>query len=191
MDIERRSYSLDSAEVRKNDDGAAVLRGHAAVFDKLSENLGGFRERIEPGAFDDALEDDVRALFNHDPNLILGRTRSGTLKLDVDDSGLSYEVTLPDTQTGRDLAISVERGDIDQSSFAFVVEKDSWGKDKDGQIIRTILKVSRLFDVSPVTYPAYPDATVGKRGLNQYESKLRKADLDLFRRKIRLSEIGV
>lgn len=190
MDIERRSYTMDAAEVRKSDDGKAVLRGHAAVFGKLSENLGGFREQIEPGAFDDVLKDDVRALFNHDPSLILGRTLSGTLRIGVDKVGLSYEVDLPDTQFARDLAVSIERGDITQSSFGFVVEKDSWGKDKDGVIIRSILKFSRLLDVSPVTFPAYPDATVGKRSLDAFLRDAEMDRLDLLKRRARIAEIG-
>lgn len=172
-EIETRYFHMGSIGVEDRADGEGkTLRGHAAVFDTLSENLGGFREKIAPGAFDDVLGDDVRALFNHDSNLILGRTTSKTLKIGIDADGLNYEVDIPDTQTGRDLTVSVGRGDIDQSSFAFTVDDDSWDEDEDGRVIRTIKKVGRLYDVSPVTYPAYPDASVGLRSMQAFiESK--------------------
>lgn len=169
MDIERR-YFTSPVEVRAKDDGAKMIRGHAAVFDSLSDNLGGFREKIAPGAFDGVLSDDVRALFNHDPNLILGRTPN-TVRISVDKDGLLYEIDPPDTQLGRDLVVSMERGDITQSSFAFTVERDDWAEDDDGRVIRTIHEVKRLYDVSPVTYPAYPDAKVGLRGFTEYMNK--------------------
>jgi len=128
MDIERRFFT-SPVEVRAKDDGAKTILGHAAVFDKLSDNLGGFREKIAPGAFDGVMGDDVRALFNHDPNLILGRTASGTARISVDDEGLVYEIDPPDTQLGRDLLVSMERGDVTQSSFAFTIEDDSFDED--------------------------------------------------------------
>ena len=137
------------------------------MFNRMSENLGGFREIIAPGAFDSVLQDDVRALFNHDPNYLLARSTSGTLKLSVDEQGLRYEFEPPNTTAGRDLVESMKRGDISQSSFAFTVAKDSW-EERDGGVVRTINKVERLFDVSPVTYPAYPDATVGMRSMQQW-----------------------
>ncbi len=191
-DIERKFFT-SKVTVEKRDDGAITIKGHAAVFDSLSENLGGFREQIKKGAFDDVMMDDVRALFNHDSNLILGRSKSGTLRLGQDDAGLSYEVDIPDTQVGRDLTVSMGRGDIDQSSFAFVVEEDDWQEDEEGRVIRTILKVKRLYDVSPVTYPAYPDAKVGLRGLEEFrKSKDLKinCDVDLEKRKLHLIELG-
>ena len=111
---------------------------------------------IQPGAFDSVLGNDVRAFFNHDPNFLLARTSSGTLRLSTDKKGLKYEFDVPDTTAGRDLLVSMKRGDITQSSFAFQVETDSWKDTSKGEI-RTIEKVSRLFDVSPVSIPAYPD----------------------------------
>ena len=176
MNIERRTFTLDGIEVERRDDGSpSKIAGHAAIFDVLSENLGGFREKIAPGAFDDVLDDDVRGLFNHDPNYPLGRTAAGTLKLAVDSKGLRYEIDPPDTQYARDLAVSMERGDISQSSFAFTVEKDDFDEDEDGRIIRTIIKVKRLYDVSPVTFPAYPDTTVAVRAFEEYQKSKRKA----------------
>ena len=159
------------------------VRGYAAVYNRESENLGSenyqFREIIEPGAFDDVLKDDVRALLNHDPNFILARSKNGegTLTIGTDDTGLYYEFDAPDTQAGRDLTESLKRGDIDQSSFSFTVSKEgqTWEERQEGDgptfIRRTITKVSRLFDVSPVTYPAYPDATVALRSLQEFRKQ--------------------
>lgn len=176
-DLERRYFS-GGLEVRKDlvkPGGATVigLRGYAAKFGVLSENLGGFRETIAAGAFADVLQDDVRALFNHDPNIILGRTQAGTARVFQDDTGLGYEVDLPDTPQARSLVTSIERGDVSQSSFAFRVARpdgDEWVEDEaTGAITRTIKKFARLYDVSPVTYPAYPDATIGMRALEAWK----------------------
>ncbi|EKN4012909.1 HK97 family phage prohead protease, partial [Yersinia enterocolitica] len=136
------------------------------VFNTRSEPLWGFREIIKPGAFDDVLGNDVRGLFNHDPNFILGRSSANTLTLSVDERGLQYNIVAPDTQTIRDLVIApMLRGDITQSSFAFSVARDgeSWYEDEEGIVIREISKFSRLYDVSPVTYAAYQDADSGVR----------------------------
>lgn len=170
--IERRIHTGVGIELRKKSEtnSAVVLRGYAAKFEVLSEPMWGFRERIAKGAFDDVLGDDVRALFNHDASHVLGRTKSGTLSIVQDDTGLAYEVELPDTSSARDLIKVIERGDVDQSSFAFTVEKDNWTEDDDGRIIRTIEKMKRLYDVSPVTYPAYPDATVGIRSMENWKA---------------------
>ena len=139
----------------KSEDGKAQISGYAAVFNELSDDLGGFREKIQPGAFSEAIvNDDVRALWNHDSNYVLGRNKAGTLKLSEDEHGLHYVVDLPDTQWAKDLSESIKRGDVTQSSFGFMVDSDEWSK-QDGETVRTLTKVT-LFDVSPVTYPAYP-----------------------------------
>lgn len=175
-DIERRIHNAGPIEIRKAADGdkpsPVTLRGYAAKFDVLSEPMYGFREQIASGAFSGCLEDDVRALFNHDANHVLGRTLSGTLRIAQDNTGLYYEVDLPDTQAARDLVVSIERGDVSQSSFAFRVAPngDTWDENEDGIIIRTITKFARLYDVSPVTYPAYQDATVGMRSLEAWKA---------------------
>lgn len=172
----------------RSDDGENRITGYAAVFNSLSDNLGGFREKIAPGAFDDVLNDDVRALINHEPGLILGRTLSDTLQITVDDRGLHYRIDPPDTQYARDLIASIERGDITQSSFAFNVDDDFWEEDDDGRLIRTIQRVKRLFDISPVTYPAYPDTMVAVRSLTllkeqkQQCEELRRISLETRRR---------
>lgn len=139
------------------------ITGHAAVFNKLSENLGGYREKIAPGAFARTIETaDIRALFNHDPNYVLGRTTSGTLWLKEDDKGLAIEIDPPDTQWARDLMVSIKRGDISQMSFAFATVKDRWEHQEGKESIRILDDVD-LFDVSPVTYPAYVQTDVKVR----------------------------
>jgi HK97 family phage prohead protease len=149
-------------EVRSNEDGTVTMVGYAAKFNTRSQDLGGFVETIAPGAFTRSLEDgaDVKALFNHDPNIVLGRSTAGTLRLIQDDIGLRYEVDLPNTTAGKDLAISLQRGDINQSSFAFRTISDDWSFDTDGRELRTLHDLE-LRDVSPVTYPAYLDTDSG------------------------------
>jgi HK97 family phage prohead protease len=147
------------------------VEGYAARFGVLSRDLGGWREKIQRGAFADALKRsdmDVVALFNHDQNQVLGRTSSGTLTVREDSRGLFYRVTLPDTGFARDLVESMARGDIHQSSFAFTVPPDGseWkfdveDKERGTYDLRIVKRVAEIFDVSPVTTPAYPDATSG------------------------------
>lgn len=146
-------------------DSGQKIAGHAAKFDQMSEDLGGFRERIAPGAFAKSIQSaDVRALWNHDPNYVLGRNKSGTLRLSEDSAGLYYEVDAPETQLIRDMVLApIARGDVNQCSFGFYTVSDKWAK-VDGQWVRTLLEVE-LFDVSPVTYPAYPQTDVAVRSL--------------------------
>lgn len=141
------------------------IAGHAAKFDQLSEDLGGFQERIAPGAFAKTIQSsDIRALWNHDANIVLGRNKSGTLRLSEDSAGLFYECDAPDTQLVRDMVLApIERGDVNQCSFGFYTINDKWTK-VDGVWVRTLLEVE-LLDVSPVTYPAYPQTDVAVRSL--------------------------
>jgi hypothetical protein len=154
--------------MRTSSDGKRIT-GYAAVFKQLSDDLGGFQEMIIPGAFDRCLgsNPDVRCLFNHDPNIVLGRTLSGTLRLSADHVGLQFDCDLPNTQAARDLRESIRRGDISQCSFSFSVNGQNWreeGKDAAGlpKTIRELTDVT-LFDVSPVTYAAYPQTSVSAR----------------------------
>lgn len=153
------------------------MSGYAAVFNSRSQDLGGFVEVIRPGAFARALDMDVRALWNHDSNHVLGRTKNGTLRLREDEHGLYMEVDLPDTAMGRDVHEMVRRGDVDQMSFAFSVNKggEEWRKE-DGQQVRELLDVA-LYDVSPVTYPAYEATSVSARAL-AIVNELTQADDD-------------
>ena len=162
-DIERRNIELIEFRVGMGEDKKPVITGHAAMFNKLSEILFDFREKIAPGAFTKSIKkDDVRALFNHDPNYVLGRNLAKTLKLSEDDLGLAIEIDPPDTQWARDLQESIRRGDISQMSFGFHTIKDEWFFEKGKIPIRTLTEV-QLFDVSPVTYPAYPSTSVACR----------------------------
>jgi uncharacterized protein len=139
------------------------IAGHAAVFNSLSEEIWGFREKIAPGAFKDALaKSDIRALLNHDPNYVLGRTKNGSLRAWEDETGLAVEIDPPSTRWAEDLLVSIGRGDISQMSFAFRVGEDEW-ESVDGIDHRTILSFDEIFDVSPVTYPAYPETDVSLR----------------------------
>lgn len=143
--------------------------GYAAVFNSLSEPMWDFREQIAPGAFKESIDkDDIRALWNHNPDLIIGRNRAKTLVLNEDNHGLQFEIILPDTQTGRDLAESIKRGDVSQNSFSFMLRGKDGEEWNDEGTIRTLKKV-QLFDVSPVTYPAYKDTEAHVRsGFNVY-----------------------
>lgn len=159
---ERRTMPASELRVQKREDGGSTIHGYAAVFNVLSEEMWGFREKIAPGAFSGVLDHDVRCLFNHDDDHVLGRTTAGTLRLREDDRGLHMECDLPDTQLARDLAVSIERGDISGQSFSFTTDSDEWHME-DGVHVRTVVKVRGLFDVGPVTYPAYPDTDVSAR----------------------------
>lgn len=188
-DIERRIFSAPGFEVRQEGDAAPVLVGYAAVFDELSEEMWGFQERIAPGAFAKSLGGDVRALFNHDPNLILGRTRSKTLRIKEDQRGLLVEIDPPDTQLARDLVVSMRRGDVDQMSFGFRTKKDSWDE-VNGKVIRTLIDVE-LFDVSPVTFPAYPQTDIAVRSLESWRASMRgeAPDFSSLRRRLDLASL--
>ena len=182
MEIERRFLPVAAASLRAVDENGKTRRlvGHTAVFNSDSGNLGGFIEQIAPGAFRDAIpRSDIRALFNHDASLILGRMKAGTLKVEEDERGLFYDVDLPDTTTARDLAESVRRGDVDGNSFSFVVEEDRWEKRGD-QLLRTVVRVKELFDVGPVTYPAYAGTTVSARSLERAREQVRGVDWERF-----------
>jgi HK97 family phage prohead protease len=166
----------------RKDNRPPTLRGYAAVFDTETDIAGYWREKLARGAFADAISKasaDVHALFNHDPNLVLGRMKAGTLRLAEDDKGLTVEIDPPDTQDARDLLASIKRGDIDQMSFAFTM-RGGVQKWDDGQNppLRTIEKVGELYDVSVVTRGAYPTTEIGVRAgirdLDEYRDAQRR-----------------
>lgn len=136
-----------------------------------------FREKVLPGAFADTIKtDDIRALYNHDVNYVLGRNKAGTLFLEEDDIGLKVRILPPDTQWARDLMVSIEWGDISQMSFGFIVISDRWGTEE-GVDMRELLKV-KLYDVSPVTFPAYPQTDVGVRSAMEAYERHKKEVLE-------------
>lgn len=167
MGIERRSIVLKELRVLEPNETVSepIIEGYAAVFDSWSESLGGnepFIEKVVKGAFEQTIsQDDIRALFNHDPNYVLGRNKAGTLSLQEDEKGLLVRIIPPNTQWAKDLLVSIARGDISQMSFGFTVEADRWSYEE-GKDVRELLKV-RLFDVSPVTFPAYTQTECGLR----------------------------
>lgn len=179
-------------EVRGGDDGVRQIVGYAAVFDTpttIRGAFGDYTERIRPGAFAKTIQEaDVRALINHNESLVLGRNKAGTLRLSEDQIGLRMEIDLPATSYARDLMASMGRGDINQSSFAFSPITQEWQRAQTiDQVDERTLNEVRLYDVSVVTYPAYPDTTsavrqaafdpVALRALARYE-RVQELDVD-------------
>jgi HK97 family phage major capsid protein len=156
MADEQRTIDVDVQDLETR---GRTVHGFAAVYGALSADLGGFRERIAPGAFASALEGaDVRCLLNHDPSQVLGRTRSGTLRLHDEQRGLRFECDLPDSPLGVNVREAVRRGDVDGASFRFVCGEESWEGDT-----RTVESIRELRDVTVATYAAYPEASVELR----------------------------
>jgi len=186
--IDRRGADGQGDGAGATPDSMPAVDGYAAVFWQdgqtetqymLYEDLA---ERILPGAFDRALvEDDVRALVNHNANLVLGRTSAGTLKLSIDTTGLRYAIEPPDTQAARDVTASIRRGDVSGSSFSFIPTDVSW-REQEGLVIREIRAV-QLFDVGPVTFPAYEATTAGLRSRSRHRDDLEdvRAELGAWR----------
>ena len=195
--LERRTITLKELRVvdsLSDESTEPAIDGYASVFDSWSEELGGnqpFRERVVKGAFEETIQnDDIRALFNHDPNYVLGRNKAGTLTLEEDDKGLHVRITPPDTQWAKDLLVSIKRGDITQMSFGFTVILDRWNYE-DNTDVRELLKV-KLYDVSPVTFPAYTQTECGIRSAYDNHQKevvkakeLAKQKLDLRKQKLK------
>jgi len=181
--MEKRIYTIET-RVKEDENNKEIVEGYGSIFNSRSENLGGFYEYISPTAITQETIDnsDVRALINHDESLILARQSAGTLNLSVDEKGLRYSFDLPETTYGKDLGINMKNGNISQSSFAFTIAEngDEWTTDEAGNDIRTITKIDRLYDVSPVSFPAYSqseaDLVVAKRGLACYKETQRKED---------------
>ncbi|MEH6564635.1 MAG: HK97 family phage prohead protease [Halopseudomonas sp.] len=168
-DFERRFYKPQEMRLQVPDEGQPTLiGGHAAVFNQRSEDLGGFVEQIAPGAFASSIASrDIRALLNHNADLILGRSTAGTLRLVEDDVGLNIEIDTPDTSYARDLLISMGRGDIREMSFGFLTLQDHW--EKIGDVwVRTLMEVE-LHEVSPVTFPAYGQTTISARSMDNWK----------------------
>ena len=152
---EQRTIDVD---VESLDTRGRTVHGYAALYNTLSEDLGGYREQLAPRAFQGVVNDDVRALLNHDPNEVLGRTKSGTLRLFDEERGLRFELDLPDSPLGQNVREAIRRGDLDGASFRFEVGEEEWNQE-----VRTIQTVKALRDVTLATYPAYPAASIELR----------------------------
>jgi uncharacterized protein len=166
MNKQKEVRYLPARELRAttNADGSRTLSGYAAVFNSLSVDFGGWQEMIAPGAFTRSLmsSPDVVCLRDHDNAILLGRTSSKTLTLEQDATGLRFDCALPNTTQAADLAVLMDRGDINGCSFAFICNMDDWKTTGDGVTVRTIIE-AELYDVSVVTQPAYPDTSASLR----------------------------
>lgn len=172
MEKEVRVYQSDT----RVSDESREINGMAAVFNRDSQKLGWFYERIDPKAFDNCDMSDVIACRNHDPDKVLARTSAETLKLVVDENGVGYRFDAPNTSVGNDTLEDIRVGNISKSSFAFTVKSDKWEKLGNGDELRTILEVDKLYDVSPVTNPAYPDTSVQLNAAKRSYEEWKKDD---------------
>lgn len=187
--IERRE-TRGTVELRAAGPKGKKAGGYAIKFGMRSQNLGGFVERVDPGFVDETLDRglDVLGRYQHDSNMLIGRTSAGTLRLTKDGTGLDYEADLPDTTYARDLAELLGRGDVSGSSFAFRLAADggdSWGETESGFPERSLLR-GIIVDVAPVVTPAYVDSTSGLRSL----AEQRGLDLDVVKAAAEHNQLG-
>ncbi|MCY8718435.1 HK97 family phage prohead protease [Bacillus sp. S10C12M] len=195
-EVEIRTSQEGALKAHSDDNGPKVISGYALKFGTRSHNLGGFIEMIDKRALDQTDMNDVRALIDHDPSKILGRTSAGTLKLEVDDIGLRFDVTLPNTQYASDLYENLRVGNISNCSFGFMLGKDGDSFTRDqvtGLPLRSLRNISKLTDVSVVTYPAYEDTdvTIAKRNLQQYEERNRNPEKEKLLLQLDLLKMGL
>ena len=197
-DFERRTFNIKAETRAEEKGGKRYIEGHGALFNEETW-IGDFREYIAPDAFNYVLNDDTRILFNHDPNQILARTKNNTAQVKQDAKGLHYRFEVPNTTLGNDLFELVNSGIINQSSFGFTIKDEKWSRDDKGAI-REITRVGKLYDVSPVSYPAYEqtnDLAVAKRKYNFFveQENNKKEEKDLIKRslvdlKIKLAKLN-
>jgi HK97 family phage prohead protease len=197
--LTRTCFNIEDVEVRE-ENGKTTIAGYAAMFEKLSVPIYDFREKIRAGAFLSSLsKNNVRALWNHNSDYVLGSTKAGTLTLSEDTKGLRFELAPPDTTAGRDAVVSIKRGDVDGMSFGFRVLKQEWDEKDPKNIIRTLVEVD-LREVSPTAFPAYPDTKVKVRTVaddyQEYSERQKElaakdaAIIDLLKKKTRLHELS-
>lgn len=197
--LTRTCFAIEDVEVRE-EEGKTKIAGYAAMFEKLSVPIYDFREKIRAGAFLSSLsKNNVRALWNHNTDLVLGSTKAGTLTLSEDAKGLRFELSPPDTTAGRDAVVSIKRGDVDGMSFGFRVLKQEWDEKDPKNIVRTLVEVD-LREVSPTAFPAYPDTKVKVRTIaddyHDHTEHIRElasreqAIIEQMKRKIRLHELS-
>lgn len=181
MALEKRTLTRP-LDVRAAADSKKI-GGYAAVFNSEADIGGFFREKIAPGAFRNAIKQDVRALIDHDDGRVIGRTTAGTLRLAEDATGLAVEIDLPDTSDARDLAVLIERGDISGMSFGFIVTKQSWDETQDPPL-RTIEAVD-LREVSVVAFPAYDDTSIAMRSLSDHRAETKRKNFNFAALRVR------
>jgi hypothetical protein len=173
MKLTQTVFNMEETRTERNDNALKVT-GYAARFEKLSVPMFGFKEKIRAGAFSKSLKtNNIKALWNHNSDLVLGSTSAGTLSLEEDDKGLRFEMTLPDTQAGRDAHVLVERGDVNQMSFGFLIKKQEWDEADRSNVIRTLVEVD-LREVSLTPFPAYKQTSAKTRSVNEDYEDYRK-----------------
>lgn len=176
IDAAERRYFTTEVNMQKRaegDDVPATIEGMAALYNNITRIGDWFDEEILPGAFDDVMNDDVRCLFNHNPNFVLARSKDGkgTLTLELTSLGLKYSYKTPQRSFAKDLEDAISSGDVSGSSFSFKIKEQKWIAREGDVELRQIVKFEVLYDVAPVTFPAYPDASVGKRSLSEFKAK--------------------
>jgi len=184
---EKRNNPESAIEFRENEAGAKLISGYAVKWDMLSHSMGywkRFKEKFERGAFAQTLrENHQKALWSHDTSKVLGGTKNSTLKLREDETGLHFELELPNTSLGNDAYETIRRGDVDGVSFGFVMQEQNWNESDPDNIVRTIKK-AKLMEVSPVAYPAYPDSQVSARADDPYQEHLKEREERNRRKKL-------
>lgn len=162
----RSCFQPEGLEIRRKEGKPVTICGYAVVFEKLSQLIAGvFREKVRAGAFTTSLEkNNIRALWNHNSDMVLGSTKAGTLRLEQDDRGLRFEIDAPDTQAGRDAVTTIERGDVDGMSLGFNVRAQEWDETDPKNVVRTLIDVD-LREISPTPFPAYPQTKVSVRSV--------------------------
>lgn len=173
MKLETRNSPIEFELRGQDGPTGTVVVGYAAVFNSLSHDLGGFRERLAPSSFNKALGGEHHALYNHDSSMVLGRSLANTLRLSTDSQGLRFEIDIPPTSFGDDLIVSMERKDISGASFGFTIASggDTWSRGDDGMAIRTITEVGQLFEVSITPMPAYPSTSVAIARMRDFQAQ--------------------
>lgn len=170
--MERRYFNIEF----KSDIETREITGIASSLNR-SYDMGSFDEEIDMDAFNDADFSEAAALFNHDQNIVLGRVKNNTLVIKREGNNLKYNISPPETHAAEDVMKLIKRGDIYQSSFAFSLMEngDKWEM-KDGRMKRTITKINKVYDVSPVTYPANPNTSVASRSMERHIQQNEKAE---------------
>ena len=175
--VEQREIITQAIEIREDENGTKTLVGYAVKWEKKSVVMGyyrKFREQFKNGAFTESLRnDDQRFLWSHDTAKVLGRTKNNTLRLSEDAVGLRFELDLPNTTLGNDTFESIKRGDVDGVSFGFTSISDEVEEPDDDLMLRTVTK-AKLYEVSAVAFPAYPDSEVSARGYDPYKTHIQE-----------------